>query len=110
MVMSTHWIVQDWRQKTRIFGAMHFPKKYTTTNISDSLLSARIDFYVLPKSVEGRIPQSEEALSNDRLAYLETKPTLDAPLLTSDFGSDVSAGAKKTTFWIAIAMHILVWA
>ena len=46
MTMSMHWIMWDWRLKTRILGTMHFPEKHTTANISDRLLNARIDFGV----------------------------------------------------------------
>ena len=31
-------------------------------------------------------------MSSDKLAYLETKPSLDAQVLMSDCGSDVSVG------------------
>ena len=34
-------------------------------------------------------------MSSDKHAYLETKPSLDAQVLMSDCGSDVSMGAEK---------------
>ena len=34
-------------------------------------------------------------MSSDKLVYLATKPSLDAPVLMSDCGSDVSMGAGK---------------
>ena len=34
-------------------------------------------------------------MGSDKLAYLATKPSLDAPVLMSDCGSDVSEGAEK---------------
>ena len=74
---------------------MHFPKKHTTANICDSLLNARTDSGVWSKSVEGRIPQIEGAMNSDKLAYLETKPSLVAQVLMSDCGSDVSVGSGK---------------
>ena len=73
----------------------HFPKKYIVANICDSLLNVRTDFTVLSKSAEGKIPQSEETMSRDKLAYLATKPSLDALVLISDCGSDVLVGAEK---------------
>ena len=70
-------------------------KKHATANICDSLLNLRTDSCVWSKSAEGRIPQSEGAMSSDKLAYLETKPSLDAQVLMSDCGSDVSVGSRK---------------
>ena len=98
MSLSMHWIMQDWRLKTRILGTIHFPPKHTTTNISDSLLNARIDFDVCPKSAESRIPQSEESPRSDKLAHFVIQPFLDRSGLTSDCGSDVSAEAEKDHF------------
>ena len=34
-------------------------------------------------------------MTSDKLAYLETKPSLDAQVLMSDCGSDVSMGSRK---------------
>ena len=76
-------------------GTMHLPKKHTIANISNSLLNVRIDFDVWPKSVQGRIPQSEESLRCNKLAHFAKEPPLDILALTSDCGSDVSAGAEK---------------
>ena len=90
--------MQDWRLKTHILGTMHFPKKHTTRNISDSLLNALIDFYVWPKSAEDRIPQSEEAPRSNKLAHFAIETPLDRPDLTNDCGSDVSAGVEKDHF------------
>ena len=73
---------------------MHFPKKHTAVYISDRFLNAHIDFGVCSKDVEGRIPESEEALRCDKLAYFGMEPPLDRPVLTSDCGSDVSVGTK----------------
>ena len=74
---------------------MHFPPKHTTTNVYDGLWNVRIDFDVWPKSVEGTIPQSEEALRSDKLAHFAIEAPLNRPVLTSDCGSDVLAGAEK---------------
>ena len=70
-------------------------KKHTTANICDGLVNACTNAFVWSKSVEGRIPQSEGAMSNDKLVYLETKPSLDAQVLMSDCGNDVSVGSRK---------------
>ena len=99
MTMNMHWIMQDWRLKTRIMGTMHFPKKHTTANISDRLLNARIDFGVWPKDAKGRISESEEALRCNKLVYFGMELPLDRPLLASDCGSDVSVGAEKNSLW-----------
>ena len=98
MTMSMHWIMQDWRLRTRILGAMHFPKKHTATNISDSFLNACIDFGVWPTVAKGRIPESEEILKCEKLAYFGMELPLDRPALTSDCASDVSTRVEKTTF------------
>ena len=82
----------------RILGTMHFPKKHIAANISDRLLNAHIEFGVWPKDAEGRIPKSEEALKCDKLAYFGMEPLLDRPVLTSDCGSNVSAGERKDSF------------
>ena len=87
--------MQGWHFKTRILKTMHFPKKHTTANNYDSLLNAHTDFGVLSKSAKGKISQSGEAISSDKLAYLATKHSLDAPVLTSACGSPISVGARK---------------
>ena len=70
-------------------------KKHTAANICDSLLNACTDSCVWSKSAEGRILQSEGAMSNDKLVYLKTKPSLDAQMLMSDCGNDVSVESRK---------------
>ena len=92
------WIMQGWRLKTPILETMHFPKKHTTANICDSLLNARTNSCVWSKSAEGRIPQSEGAMTSDKLVYLETTPSLETQVLMSDCGSDVSVGSRKDNF------------
>ena len=76
-------------------GDNAFPLETFTTNICDCLLNALTDFGVWSKRGESRIPQSEEAMSSDKLAYLATKPSLDAPVLMNDCGSDILVGAEK---------------
>ena len=93
-----HWIMQGWGLKTRILETMHSPEKHSTANICDSLLNARTNFGVWSKSGESKITQSEEAVSSDKLAYLAAKPSLDAPVLMSDCGSDISVGGKRQPF------------
>ena len=73
--------------------------KNTVANISGRLLNARIDFGVWSKDVEGRIPESDETLRCEKLAYFGMEPPLDRPVLTSDCRSEVLAGAEKDTLW-----------
>ena len=47
-------------------------------------------------------------MSSDKLAYLATKPSVDAPVLMRLGGAMFQWEQKKTTFWIAIVVHILV--
>ena len=95
ITVSMHWITWDWRLKTCILGKMHVPKKHAAANISDRLLNAHIDFDLWPKDARGRIPESEEALRCEKLAYFGLELPLDRLVLTSDCGRDVSAGALK---------------
>ena len=95
LAVSMRWIMRGWHLKTPILETMHFPKKHSTTSSCDNLLNARTDSCVWSKSAEGRIPQNEGAMSSDKLAYLETKPSLNAQVLMSDCGSDVSVGSRK---------------
>ena len=76
LAMGMHRIMQVSHLEMRILETMLFTDKHTTINGFDSLLNARIDCGVWRKRVEGKIPQSEEALSNDKIAYLATKPPL----------------------------------
>ena len=39
---------------------------------------------------------------------LETKPSLDTQVFMSNCGSDILVDQEKTTFWIPVAVHILV--
>ena len=85
-------------ENTHLGGNAITPKN-TTSNISDRFLNARIDFGVLPKNAEARIPKSEEALRCNKFAYFGMEPPLDRPVLTSDCGSDVSTGVEKNSLW-----------
>ena len=99
MTMSMHWITRDWRLKTRIMGTINFPERHTARNISDKLMDLRLDFGVYPRSRDGRRPQSMQAMRNHKLFYFKEEPELDRPVLTSDCGSDVSAGAERDGLW-----------
>ena len=109
MTMSMDWIRRDWPLKARILGTVHFPRKHSIASIFGRLLHISIDFGVWPKDVECRIPQSEEPLRSEKLAYFRMELPLDRPMLTSDSGSDVSVGAEKTTFGIGIVVRVAIW-
>ena len=111
------WIMRGWRLKTPILETMHFFKKHTTVNICDNLLNARTDSCVWSKSGEGRISQTERAMNSEKLAWLATIPSLDAPMLMSDFGSDMSVGLEKDNLldcnrcaypFLSIAMKVIM--
>ena len=97
IMMSMHWITWDSSLKTRILGTMHFSEEHTAANISDRLLNSCIDFGVWPKDVEGRIPESEEALRCKKLAHFGVEPPLGRLVLTSDCGSYVFAEVEKNS-------------
>ena len=46
-------------------------------------------------------------LPNVQMRYFRFEPQLDKHVLTSDCGSDVSAGAEKTSFGIGIVVHVI---
>ena len=79
----------------RIMGTIYFPQQHTATNISDKLMDLRLDFGVYPKSRDGRPPQSLQAMRRKKGFYFREEHELDKPVLTSDCGSDVSAGSRK---------------
>ena len=99
MTMSMHWITQDWRLKTHIMGTIYFPQQHTGANISKKLMELRLDFGVYPKSHDGRLPQSVQAMRRKMDFYFREEPELDKLVLTSDCGSDVSAGAERERLW-----------
>ena len=72
-------------------------------------MNALIDFDTWPRNTKGRIPESEEALRCDKLAYFEMELALDRPLLSSDCGSDVFVGAEKHCLrdWNRCTCHFL---
>ena len=95
LAVSMRWIMRGWHLKTPTLETTHFQKQHATADICDSLLNARIESGLSSKRAKGRIPQSEGAMSSDPLAYLEAKPSLDAQVLMSDCGSDVSVESRK---------------
>ena len=99
MMMSMHWITWDWRLKTRILGTTNFPQVHTTTNISNKLMNLRLEFGVYPRSTNGRPLQSLDVVRAEKLVYFQLEPSMDKPALTSDCGSDVSAGAERDNLW-----------
>ena len=58
MMMSMHWIAQDWHLETHIMGMIYFSQQHTAANISDKLMDLRLDFGAYPKSRDGRPRQS----------------------------------------------------
>ena len=99
MMMSMHWITQDWRLKMRIMRTIYFPQQHTTASISKKLMELCLDFGVYPRSRDGRPLQSVEAMRRSMEFYFREEPELDKPVLTSDCGSDVSAGAERDRLW-----------
>ena len=102
MMISMHWITQDWSLKTRIFGMMRFPKNHGATKISDKLMDLHLESDVYPKNNDGRSLQYLDVVRLDKLLYFTLEPLLDKPVLTSDCGSDVLMGAEKESFEIQI--------
>lgn len=88
-----------WRLKVHILGMMYSPKKYTNATIFDSLLNACNDFGLWPNNAKGKIPQSEQALSYNRVGYFTTKHPSDRSVLMSYRGNDVSARGEKDNIW-----------
>ena len=99
MTMSMHWITQDWRLKMCIMGMIYFPQQHITTNISQKLMDLHLDFGVCPRSRDGRPPQSVQAMRRKKDFYFREEHELDKLVLTSNCGSDVSAGAKRDRLW-----------
>ena len=99
MTMSMHWIIWDWRLKAHILGTISFPEHHTTVSISEKLMDLRLEFGVYPKSFDGRTPQCPDTVKLDKQLCFRLGPQLDKPILTSDCGSDVSAGAEKEELW-----------
>ena len=80
-------------------GTISFPKDHTTANISDKLMDLRLEFGLYPKSSDGRTSQCPDAVRLDKLLYFTLEHRLDKPMLTSDRGSNVLAGAEKYELW-----------
>ena len=80
-------------------GMIYFPQQHTTANISNKLMDLHLDFGVYPKSRDGRPPQSLQAMRRKKLFYFRGEHELDKHVLTSDCGSDVSAGAERDRLW-----------
>ena len=99
MMMSMHWITQDWCLKTRIMGTINFPQQHTATNISDKLMDLRLDLEVYPRGRDGRHPQSLQVMRKHKVFYFKEEHDLDKLVLTSDCGSDVFVGAKRDRLW-----------
>ena len=107
MTMSIHWITWDWRLKMCILGTINFPKDHTAVIISNKLMDLRLEFGLYPKSSDGRTAQCPNAVRLDKLLHFRLKSGLDKPMLTSDCGSDVLEGRKKTSFGIGIVVLVI---
>ena len=109
MTISMHWITRDWHLKTHIMGMISFPKDHTTANILEKLMDLPLEFGLYPKSFDGRTTQCPDVVRLDKHLYFKLKPQMDKPVLTSDCGSDVSAGAEKGELgdWNRCACHCL---
>ena len=80
-------------------ATINFLQRHTTANISDKLMDLRLDFRVYPRSPDGRPPQSVLMIRRKMEFYFREESELDKPVLTSDCGSDVSAGAERDRLW-----------
>ena len=80
-------------------GMIYFLQQHTTANILDKLMELRLGFGVYPRSCDGRPPQSLQAMRRKKDFYFREEHELDKPMLTSDCGSDVSAGAERDRLW-----------
>ena len=80
-------------------GKINFPQRHTAANISNKLMDLRLSFRVYPRSHDGRPPQGLQAMRKHKVFYFKEEPNLDKLVLTSDCGSDVSAGAKRDRLW-----------
>ena len=78
---------------------INFLQRHTGTSISDKLMDVHLDFGVYPRSRDGRPPQSQQAMRKHKLFYFREEPDLYKPILTSDYGSNVSAGAERDCLW-----------
>ena len=99
MTMNMHWITRGWHLKARILGMINFPQDHTAANISNKLMDLRLEFGVYPRSSDGTPLQSLPAVRGDKVLYFQLKPIMDKPMLTSDCGSDVTAGAERDNLW-----------
>ena len=104
LTMSMHWIAQDWHLNTHIFGMRSFPKDHIAMNISEKLMDLHLKFGLYPKSSNGRIAQCPDAVRLAKLMHFRLKPQLNKLVLTSDCGSNVLVGAKKTSFGSGIVV------
>ena len=62
-------------------------------------MDLRLDFGVYPRSRDGRPPQSVQAMRRKKDFYFREEHELDKLVLTSNCGSDVSAGAERDHLW-----------
>ena len=97
--MIMHWIIRDWRLKTHILGTINIPKDHTDLNISNKLMDLRLEFGVYPKNSDGKTPLWPDVVRLDKLLYFQLETRLNKSMLTSDCGSNVSAGAKRDELW-----------
>ena len=80
-------------------GTIYFPQQHTAVNISDKLMDLRLDFGVYPRSHDGKPPQGLQAMRGMKVFYFKEEHKLDKPVLTSDCGSNVSAGVERDRLW-----------
>ena len=79
-----------------ILGTMNFPEYYIAANILDKLMDSCLEFGVYPRNYDGKTPLWPDAVRLDKLLYFTLGPQLDKPVLPTDCGSDVLAGAQRS--------------
>ena len=82
-----------------ILGTINFLQDHTTANISNKLMDLRLEFGVYPRSSDGRPLQSLHVVRIEKVVYFQFEPVMDKPMLNSDCGSNVSAGAERDNLW-----------
>ena len=93
IMVTTHWVDDAWNLNTKILGTHSFPPPHTAKNVSDVMMELRLKFGRPPKTSVKRA-----RCGSDREWFRHEEP-FDRPVITTDLGSDISAGVEKDGLW-----------
>ena len=109
LTYTAHWINADWRMCWKVLATDPFPLPHNAMTISHALMRTRSEMGVRPRDPKtGEVLDEDTVQANEEVAY-DAEAYFDRPSITTDCGSDISAGVERSARfdWNRCMCHVL---